>query len=640
MIGCKKKEDKTMKKTLFAFSAIAVLLGFTACTSDEIVEPQVSGKTILKAYTETSATRTALADDGEGGYDVVWSTGDKIFGDATGAYPGELTGAGGSTSGEFTITGDNNDIDGRTFFYGLEPNEDGVWSWPNEQTYAGNAISFSPMAGKVSITGGAASATFKNLGGLLRLNLKGTAKITSIKISANEYMSGKFKVEPSSGDAAVIDNVDTKCFKSITLDCGDGVALTSEGTQFYIAMPANTYTGVSITLTDDAGKVCIKKLSSSKNLVITRSNITPTSFTASTFMPTITASSPVGTIGMLDGREGIVVDLGGTIGKVVIATMNVGATALSGTDSFGEHYTYDKVLEALSSGEWGKGWQLPTKGEYEALINYLNFDSTLDAWVAEFGSNSVLFPISTIYDNLNNSWEDEGFYWTSTTKDEYEGNEEAYLLYLHRNSSLDWAKSTVSYPFYWKLSVRLFHAMPAAPKTYNMGDKVEFDGHEGIVVELNGTKVAVATMNVGATVVNGSDDCLGDKLPYATSYEGWSGWRLPTVDEFKTLCDVDYPACGDLGEGNGSGALMWDLDGGGIDLYSPLNDCDGSNPYDKYWTGTLDENDTEKCFYFAPEIEFDGNYSPVAYNNRDGEPYEKAVAKTNEFLVRLFHDLP
>ena len=68
-----------MKKTLFAISAIAVLLGFTACTSEnEILEPQVSGKTItIKAYTEET-TRTALDGNDKDGYKVFWSTDDAI----------------------------------------------------------------------------------------------------------------------------------------------------------------------------------------------------------------------------------------------------------------------------------------------------------------------------------------------------------------------------------------------------------------------------------------------------------------------------------------------------------------------------------------------------------------------------------
>ena len=188
----------------------------------------------------------------------------------------------------------------------------------------------------------------------------------------------------------------------------------------------------------------------------------------------------------------------------------------------------------------------------------------------------------------------------------------------------------------------------ASDFNYYVGDKVTIDGHEGIVVDLNhdnAADVIVATMNVGATTVNGSG-CGGSKLAFAKSYTNWSGWRLPTVNEIKTLCDVEYPTWGDTMEGEGNGALLWYIDDkDGIDLYLPLNDYDGSNPYDRYWTGTPGENDTKKCFYFAPELDYesgyDHNYVPVAYGDRSEEvPYKAEADTTNTYLVRLFHDLP
>ena len=186
-----------------------------------------------------------------------------------------------------------------------------------------------------------------------------------------------------------------------------------------------------------------------------------------------------------------------------------------------------------------------------------------------------------------------------------------------------------------------------APVTYNAGDLVEIDGHNGIVVDLGGSlgKVIVATMNVGATVVNDSDDCLGTKMTYDEACAAWSGWRLPTVDELETLCDVNYyGVCGSTGIGGCIGAMMWDIDGnGGIDLFLPLNDYyfDGEYdfPFDKYWTGTAGNDGT--YYYFAPEIDWEGednNYFPIDYDYRD--VYKEAVEKDNEFLVRLFHNLP
>ena len=170
-----------------------------------------------------------------------------------------------------------------------------------------------------------------------------------------------------------------------------------------------------------------------------------------------------------------------------------------------------------------------------------------------------------------------------------------------------------------------------------------------MIVDLGGTlgKVIVATMNVDATSVN-EDGCLGAKKTYDEACDAiWSGWRLPTVDEFETLCHADYPGiCGSTEVGGCIGAVLWDFDGNEeIDLYLPLNDYefDGENyfPYDKYWTGTAGNDG--KYFYFAPEIDWEGGggntYFPIAYGDREF-PYKEEAAKSSEFLVRLFHDLP
>ena len=171
---------------------------------------------------------------------------------------------------------------------------------------------------------------------------------------------------------------------------------------------------------------------------------------------------------------------------------------------------------------------------------------------------------------------------------------------------------------------------------FNVGSKVTIGGHEGIVVNINGKLVIVATMNVGAESVNGSD-CFGTKMTYDKACAAWSGWRLPTVEELTAFCDPGYPACGDTyGAAGCTGAMMWYIDGDDeIDLYLPLNDNDeDANPSDIYWTGTPGSDGT--YYYFAPEISYDTDYAPL-------EPdyiRKEEAAKTNTFLVRLFHDLP
>lgn len=173
------------------------------------------------------------------------------------------------------------------------------------------------------------------------------------------------------------------------------------------------------------------------------------------------------------------------------------------------------------------------------------------------------------------------------------------------------------------------------------GYKLTINNHEGIVVDLGTTlgKVIVATMNVGAESVNGAG-CLGTKMTYDGACAAWSGWRLPTVNELTAFCDPGYPGvCGDTyGVEGGTGAVMWDIDGVvGIDLYLPLSEMDedeGQYPCDKYWTGTPGGDGT--YYYFAPAIDWENDYFPLAPEYIRKEE----AAKTNTYLVRLFHDLP
>lgn len=77
----------------------------------------------------------------------------------------------------------------------------------------------------------------------------------------------------------------------------------------------------------------------------------------------------VGTIGTLDGREAMVVDLGGSIGKVAIATKNVGAVGEVEKD-YGSHFTPADANDADKNG-LADGWYVPSKKELDALTSHL-----------------------------------------------------------------------------------------------------------------------------------------------------------------------------------------------------------------------------------------------------------------------------
>lgn len=362
---------------------LAVAFGFTACSNeDEAVNNAKKGKATVVAFTENE-TRTALSGDDNKGYQVVWSEGDKItIGTEVFTIDDEYAG---STTAKFIGTAPAEAT--YNALYGIDE-----LVWPSKQTYKeGNVANF-PMyaSATVDAEGNISPLSFKNLGGLLRLTVnkvkgESTRKIKSIEIASTNKngVAGSFSIRD---DAASFPKNRLKGqISSIVLDCGStGVALSDKGTDFYIAMAPYSYSGVTITLTDTEGNVCIKKLDSDTKMVITRSQITKASFTVheEKFVPDITANSPVGTVGLLNGVEGMVVELNGT--NVVIATKNVGATTIdggAGSENIDDASCYGTLVDkvALSiydeSAFGGAGWRLPTVGELTALSGNMEWNS-------------------------------------------------------------------------------------------------------------------------------------------------------------------------------------------------------------------------------------------------------------------------
>ena len=314
-----------MKKIIIAMAAIAAAFTMASCNK-ELVNPNENptvGKSVVTASIENDLTKAYLDANGNDtdGYKVYWSEGDNLFVDDYWEedWFAEFTlenSSAGSSRGIFKWNKDENYFyqvkrkDGTKYY---EPifeigktyeaifpfsffyfNDDGFVegnTWKTEQTYADMYI---PMYGKAECTEeGKADFVFTNLGGLLRLTVKGTATISSITIQATEQMSGEAGlIEDAEGNiVAEIVGGYPLMKNEVTLDCGNnGVALTDAGTDFYISLPCYMnskkenigYSNVTITLTDTEGRTCEKKLNN-KNLVIERSKITTASFTASEF---------------------------------------------------------------------------------------------------------------------------------------------------------------------------------------------------------------------------------------------------------------------------------------------------------------------------------------------------------------------
>lgn len=256
MIGI--KEDDAMKKNIITLAAIAAAFSMVSCNK-EIATPEgnpaIGAKTVIFASTEDGMTRTALEGNDTNGYNVVWTEGDSF---KIGAETFILTGGEGTTRGTFegAVPADGD----YTVYY---PSTYNGTDWPASQTYAEGNIAGSPMKAEVTIADGKSTGTmeFKNEGGILRLTLK---------LKEGDAARSVKKIVLSS----------SQLDEDIELSCATAVELTEEGVPFHIALPAQDYADMQMTIYDDGSYKCVRSLGTGKTLTVERSLITPVSLTA------------------------------------------------------------------------------------------------------------------------------------------------------------------------------------------------------------------------------------------------------------------------------------------------------------------------------------------------------------------------
>ena len=269
-----------MKRFIFGLAFLATM--FAGCQTEPMNEPSITGSAAFEALTEVFVpqTKTSMTSDKH----VVWSAGDQaaIFQGSTLADRYEATeSSAGQGNAIFEIIADNSTVNGN-FSAGTElpcnvavyPYADGLslagevlqegttyvitgFSLPDTQTYKTGSFgdgSF-PM---VAVTKGLAdhNLNFKNVLGAMKLQLKGTQTVKSIKVEGknNENLSGSVTITAYADNAApaVTMTGADDASKAVTLDCGDGVQLSeSTATEFIIALPPVLFSqGFTVTVTD------------------------------------------------------------------------------------------------------------------------------------------------------------------------------------------------------------------------------------------------------------------------------------------------------------------------------------------------------------------------------------------------------
>lgn len=212
----------------------------------------------------------------------------------------------GDNSGTFSLVPSGELGTGNTLanIYGIYPynadariTDDGIitYSLPAIQSYAEN--SFGKGANTmIAVTENLNDTflSFRNLCGYLKLKLYGNAAIKSIEVKGNfaEKIAGDAVITAAYGETPIVE-MNTKATQTITLDCGEGVTLSTSAenaTTFWIVIPETTFKyGITITATSTDNKVFTK--STSNSVIIERN--TPTPMSALEFVGEKTEITPI-----------------------------------------------------------------------------------------------------------------------------------------------------------------------------------------------------------------------------------------------------------------------------------------------------------------------------------------------------------
>ena len=268
-------------------------LAFAACEQAPIEEQSSAGKLgydapdTIYASLDDDATRTYV----EQGKYLRWHAGDEIsFFPVTYNMQYQFQGETGDNNGAFKklttdlITGNelNNNYAVYPYKESTAMSDEGVilFELPAEQGYAEDSFGLGANT-MVAITSGKDDniLRFKNACGYLKLNLYGEdvcVKSIMFKGNNDEKIAGAATITAIYGNDPVV-AMNEEATTTITLDCGDGVALgTTEetATAFWFVIPATTFEeGFTVTVTDTEGGVFEK--STSSNLTIERNHIQP-----------------------------------------------------------------------------------------------------------------------------------------------------------------------------------------------------------------------------------------------------------------------------------------------------------------------------------------------------------------------------
>ncbi|MDO5321775.1 MAG: hypothetical protein Q4F39_05260, partial [Bacteroidia bacterium] len=244
-----------------------------------------------KAFTaaiDQELTKTTLTNESK----VYWESSDQI--NINGAVYSATPDESDATKATFTKVSGSDPSSPYKAIYPASLYVTDHFEFPATQTYESGKLN-APMYA----TSTTESLSFKNICGVICFALKGTAKVKSIAVTANEPICGTFTIDTD--DTSVI--LSGLGGKTVTLGCGSGVQLNgSTATNFYVYLPPkSSYTaGMKIVITATDGKVY--KTTTTKAVTIARNNIYTFSWTPEFVAPSLPTGSLSGAFSVSDSK--------------------------------------------------------------------------------------------------------------------------------------------------------------------------------------------------------------------------------------------------------------------------------------------------------------------------------------------------
>ncbi|MEE0236147.1 MAG: Ig-like domain-containing protein [Bacteroidales bacterium] len=255
-----------MKKQLFGLMTILTMLN--ACQKNEVSVSLPEEATIHATIEDKDATKTVKDESNN----ILWSENDQIIAFMKSSYghkyqvkPSFV----GKSYADFSMvsSGNSSDLsagnewDHNVVYYPYSEDIECIKSGsnyelevnlPSEQVYVPDSFANGSMA--MIAVSESNNITFKNVLGGIKLQLKGTQMVKSIKIEGknSEKLSGAAIVTAYTDDTKPAITMDSGASKSVTLNCSNGVQLNeSKATEFIISLPPILFSkGFTITVTD------------------------------------------------------------------------------------------------------------------------------------------------------------------------------------------------------------------------------------------------------------------------------------------------------------------------------------------------------------------------------------------------------